>query len=69
MSGLDYERLVLAAGPVGLSQAALDVAAPYAAQRKQFGAPIGSFQVGGRAGVVCWRLAAFAAVSCLAAAL
>ncbi|GBF96798.1 hypothetical protein Rsub_09654 [Raphidocelis subcapitata] len=45
MSGLDYERLVLAAGPVGLSQAALDVAAPYAAQRKQFGAPIGSFQL------------------------
>ena len=45
MSGLDYERLVLAAGPVGLMQAALDVAAPYAAQRKQFGSPIGEFQL------------------------
>lgn len=45
MSGLDYERLVLAAGPVGLMQAALDVALPYATQRKQFGTPIGNFQV------------------------
>lgn len=46
MSGLDYERLVLAAGPVGLMQAALDVALPYATQRKQFGQAIGNFQVG-----------------------
>jgi alkylation response protein AidB-like acyl-CoA dehydrogenase len=45
MSGLDYERLVLAAGPVGLMQAALDVALPYATQRKQFGTAIGNFQV------------------------
>ncbi|KIZ06592.1 isovaleryl-CoA dehydrogenase [Monoraphidium neglectum] len=45
MSGLDYERLVLAAGPVGLMQAALDVAVPYSTQRKQFGTPIGQFQV------------------------
>jgi isovaleryl-CoA dehydrogenase len=45
MSGLDYERLVLAAGPVGLMQAALDLTVPYAAQRKQFGTPIGEFQV------------------------
>lgn len=46
MSGLDYERLVLAAGPVGLMQACLDIALPYAAQRHQFGQPIGQFQVG-----------------------
>jgi len=45
MSGLDYERLVLAAGPVGLMQAAMDVALPYATQRKQFGKPIGEFQL------------------------
>lgn len=45
MSGLDYERLVLAAGPVGLMQAALDVALPYATQRKQFGTAIGNFQL------------------------
>jgi alkylation response protein AidB-like acyl-CoA dehydrogenase len=45
MSGLDYERLVLAAGPVGLMQAALDVALPYATQRKQFGKAIGEFQL------------------------
>ncbi len=44
MSGLDYERLVLAAGPLGLMQAALDVALPYARQREQFGRPIGDFQ-------------------------
>jgi isovaleryl-CoA dehydrogenase len=36
-SGLDLERLVLAGGPVGIMQSCLDVALPYAAQRKQFG--------------------------------
>ena len=45
MSGLDYERAVLAAGPLGLMQAALDVVIPYVHERKQFGQPIGSFQL------------------------
>jgi isovaleryl-CoA dehydrogenase len=45
MSGLDLERLVLAAGPVGLMQAACDVAWEYAHQRKQFGQRIGEFQL------------------------
>ncbi|XP_071491772.1 isovaleryl-CoA dehydrogenase, mitochondrial-like [Diadema antillarum] len=45
MSGLDLERLVLAAGPIGLMQAACDVAFPYLHQRKQFGRPIGEFQL------------------------
>jgi isovaleryl-CoA dehydrogenase len=45
MSGLDYERLVLAAGPVGLMQASLDVAVPYSQERKQFGSAIGEFQL------------------------
>jgi isovaleryl-CoA dehydrogenase len=45
MSGLDYERVVLAAGPLGIMQAALDVVVPYLHERKQFGAPIGSFQL------------------------
>jgi isovaleryl-CoA dehydrogenase len=45
MSGLDYERVVLAAGPLGIMQAALDVALPYVHERKQFGEPIGSFQL------------------------
>lgn len=45
MSGLDYERLVLAAGPVGLMQACLDVALPYVCERKQFGQRIGDFQL------------------------
>jgi isovaleryl-CoA dehydrogenase len=45
MSGLDYERAVLAAGPLGLMQAALDVVIPYVHERKQFGKPIGEFQL------------------------
>ncbi len=45
MSGLDYERSVLAAGPLGIMQAAMDVVIPYVHQRKQFGAAIGSFQL------------------------
>jgi isovaleryl-CoA dehydrogenase len=45
MSGLDYERAVLAAGPLGIMQACLDVVLPYVRDRKQFGAPIGSFQL------------------------
>jgi isovaleryl-CoA dehydrogenase len=45
MSGLDYERAVLAAGPVGLMQAALDEVIPYVHERKQFGQPIGTFQL------------------------
>jgi isovaleryl-CoA dehydrogenase len=45
MSGLDYERAVLAAGPIGIMQAAIDVVLPYIHERKQFGQPIGSFQL------------------------
>lgn len=45
MSGLDYERAVLAAGPLGIMQACLDVVLPYVRERKQFGKPIGSFQM------------------------
>jgi isovaleryl-CoA dehydrogenase len=45
MSGLDYERAVLAAGPVGIMQAALDVVLPYVHDRKQFDTPIGEFQL------------------------
>ena len=44
MSGLDYERAVLAAGPLGIMQAALDVVVPYIHERRQFGQPIGEFQ-------------------------
>lgn len=44
MSGLDLERLVLAAGPLGLMQACIDVVLPYVRQREQFGRPIGEFQ-------------------------
>ncbi|GAB4825441.1 hypothetical protein Ancab_008314 [Ancistrocladus abbreviatus] len=44
MSGLDLERLVLAAGPLGIMQACVDVALPYIKQREQFGQPIGEFQ-------------------------
>ena len=45
MSGLDYERLVLAGGPLGIMQACLDVVIPYVHARKQFGQPIGEFQL------------------------
>ena len=45
MSGLDYERAVLAAGPLGIMQACLDVVVPYVRDRKQFGKPIGGFQL------------------------
>jgi isovaleryl-CoA dehydrogenase len=45
MSGLDYERAVLAAGPLGIMQACLDVVLPYVHDRKQFGQPIGEFQL------------------------
>ena len=45
MSGLDYERAVLAAGPIGIMQAALDAVLPYIHERKQFGKPIGEFQL------------------------
>ncbi len=45
MSGLDYERAVLAAGPLGIMQAAMDVVMPYIHERKQFGKPIGEFQL------------------------
>ena len=44
MSGLDYERTILAAGPVGIMQACLDVVLPYVHERKQFNQPIGEFQ-------------------------
>ena len=45
MSGLDYERIVLAGGPLGLMVAALDCMAPYLQTREQFGQPIGQFQL------------------------
>ena len=45
MSGLDYERVVLSAGPIGIMQACLDVVMPYIRERRQFGAPIGEFQL------------------------
>lgn len=45
MSGLDYERVVLAAGPLGIMQACMDVVLPYVRERKQFGQPIGEFQL------------------------
>ncbi len=44
MSGLDFERVVLSAGPIGIMQACLDIAVPYLHTRKQFGRPIGEFQ-------------------------
>ena len=45
MAGLDYERLVLAGGPLGIMQACMDVVLPYLHERKQFGQPIGEFQL------------------------
>ena len=45
MSGLDYERTVLAGGPLGIMAACLDVAMPYVRERRQFGRPIGDFQL------------------------
>lgn len=45
MSGLDYERIVLAGGPLGLLHAALDMCLPYIRERKQFGRPIGEFEL------------------------
>ncbi len=45
MSGLDYERVVLAAGPLGIMQACMDAVIPYVHDRKQFGQPIGKFQL------------------------
>ncbi|MBT8100955.1 MAG: isovaleryl-CoA dehydrogenase [Gammaproteobacteria bacterium] len=45
MSGLDYERLVLAGGPLGIMRSCMDLVMPYVHQRKQFGQPIGEFQL------------------------
>ena len=45
MSGLDYERAVLAAGPLGIMQACMDITVPYLKERQQFGEPIGNFQL------------------------
>ena len=45
MSGLDYERAVLSGGPLGLMQACMDIAVPYVHERKQFGQPVGEFQL------------------------
>jgi len=45
MSGLDFERAILAAGPLGIMQSCLDVVVPYIHDRKQFGQPIGEFQL------------------------
>ena len=45
MSGLDYERVVLAAGPVGIMQSCMDLVMPYVHDREQFGQPIGTFQL------------------------
>jgi isovaleryl-CoA dehydrogenase len=45
MSGLDYERVVLSAGPLGIMQSCLDIVMPYVHERKQFGQPIGAFQL------------------------
>ncbi|MEZ5565437.1 MAG: acyl-CoA dehydrogenase family protein [Gammaproteobacteria bacterium] len=53
MSGLDYERIVLAGGPLGIMQACLDVVLPYVHERRQFGQPIGEFQLIKRSSPTC----------------
>ena len=45
MQGLDTERLVLSGGPLGIMQAAIDLVLPYVRERRQFGQPIGSFEL------------------------
>jgi isovaleryl-CoA dehydrogenase len=57
MSGLDYERLVLAGGPLGIMRAAFDVVMPYVHERKQFDQPVGTFQLmqGKIASAGCFR--------------
>lgn len=45
MSGLDFERVVIAGGPLGIMQACLDISLPYVRERKQFGQPIGEFEL------------------------
>ena len=45
MSGLDYERIILAGGPIGIMEACLAAVGPYMHERQQFGQPIGSFQL------------------------
>ena len=45
MSGLDYERAVLSGGPIGIMSACWDIVIPYVIERKQFGKPIGTFQL------------------------
>ena len=45
MSGLDYERVVLAAGPLGVMRSCMDLVLPYVHEREQFGRPIGTFQL------------------------
>ena len=45
MSGLDFERVVLSGGPLGIMQACMDIVVPYVHERKQFGEPIGTFQL------------------------
>src|SRR5690606_36203123 len=52
MSGLDYERVVLSGGPLGIMAACLDVVVPYVQQRRQFGQAIGDFQLVDRKSVV-----------------
>jgi isovaleryl-CoA dehydrogenase len=65
MSGLDYERAVLAAGPVGIMQACMDVVTPYIHDRKQFGQSIGEFQlIQGKVADLYTTLAACRAYCC-----